>query len=194
MTRKKARKTDSHKTAKKVSGSRSTATGEAQKTSAQFDEAFRRGTRLLHQGKAQESVPYLEQAHQINPDSADIVINLGGAYIMTKKFSNAVAVLSPASQNWPNNSRIWINLGAAHLGNPVLARREDQETAIAALKHALEIDPAAPSVAYNIGLIYRDMGETDKAIYWFGQAVIHNPTDKDARSLLARLESSDAAN
>ena len=156
---------------------------------AQFNKAFRRGTQLLHQGRVQESVPYLEQAHDLRQDNADVAINLGGAYILTKKFRKAVAVLEPASQEWPENAQIWINLAAAYLGNPVLARAEDQKRAISAFEHALEIDPTAPSVAYNIGLIYRDMGEVDMAIHWFRQAVKNNPADKDARSLLNRLES-----
>lgn len=153
-----------------------------------FNEAFRRGTQMLHQGQAKESVPYLEQAYTLQPDNVDAAINLAGAYILSKKFSKAVGVLEPASREQPDHSQLWINLGAAYLGNPVLAREEEQVKAIAAFEHALQIDPIAPSVAYNIGLIYRDMGESDKAIHWFRQAVKHNPADKDARSLLNRLE------
>ena len=60
--------------------------------------------------------------------------------------------------------------------------------AISAFKQALEIDPVATSVAYNIGLVYRDKGESDMAMHWFRQAVKHNPADRDARNLLNRLE------
>ena len=153
-----------------------------------FNETFRRGTKLLHQGRASESVAYLEQAFRLQPGNVDAVINLGGAYIMTKKFSKAVDILEPASRERPDHVQVWINLGAAYLGNPVLARQEEQDRAISAFERALEIDPVAPSVAYNIGLVYRDKGEADRAIHWFRQAIKHNPTDKDARNLLNKLE------
>ena len=156
-------------------------------TKQEFEMAFKRGTTLLHQGQAAKSVPYLEQAFTLQPDNFDAAINLSGAYILTKKFKKAVATLEPVSVKMPDHARVWINLGAAYLGNPVLARVEEQEKAISAFEHALEVDPTAPSVAYNIGLIYRDRKETDKAIYWFDQAVKNDPRDKDARSLLRKL-------
>lgn len=154
-----------------------------------LEAAFRQGTTLLQQGLAMESVPYLEQALALQPDGTDVAINLSGAYIMTKKFNKAVAILEPVSRQMPDHSKVWINLGAAYLGNPVLAREVDQEKAIFAFERALEIDPIAPSVAYNIGIIYRDRRETEKAIHWFHQAVRTNPRDKDAIGLLRRLES-----
>ena len=154
----------------------------------EFEAAFQQGTTLLHKGLAMESVPYLKQAFALHPDDIDVAINLGGAYIMTKKFKKAVAILEPVSRQMSDHSKVWINLGAAYLGNPVLAREVDQEKAIFAFERALEIDPTAPSVAYNIGMIYRDRRETDKAIHWFHQAVIHDPKDKDAIGLLRRLE------
>jgi tetratricopeptide (TPR) repeat protein len=154
----------------------------------EFEAVFLQGTTLLHQGRAKEAVPYLEQAFALDPDDMDVAINLGGAYIMTKKFNKAVTILEPASRQMPDHSKVWINLGAAYLGNPVLARDVEQEKAIFAFERALEIDPIAPSVAYNIGLVYRDRKETEKAIHWFHQAVNHDPRDKDALRLLRRLE------
>ena len=108
---------------------------------------------------------------------------------MTKKFKKAEAILEPLSEQYPDHAKIWINLGAAYLGNPVLARSAEQERAIFAFEQALKVDPIAPSVAYNIGLVYRDRKDVDQAAYWFKQAIKHNPNDKDARSLLGRLES-----
>ena len=153
-----------------------------------FQELFKSGTELLHQGKDAAAVPYLEKAHEMRPQGLDAGINLAGAYILTKKFKKAVLILEPLSEHNPDNPMIWTNLGAAYLGNPVLAKDEDQLRAIAAFEHALEINPAAPSVAYNIGLIYRDRGEYDEAIEWFQKAVQHNPQDQHARSMVAKLQ------
>jgi tetratricopeptide (TPR) repeat protein len=153
-----------------------------------FEELFRKGTEILHQGKAKDAIPFLELAHKMEPQDVDAGVNLAGAYILSKKFKKAVAVLEPFSETNPDNPMIWINLGAAFLGNPVLARNEEQQRAITAFERALELHPTAPSVAYNLGLIYRDRQEYDKAVEWFEKAVQHNPRDQHARNILAKLE------
>lgn len=122
----------------------------------------------------------------MNPDHFDAALNLSGAYILTKKFKQAVKILSSHEQA-PPNAMVWTNLGAAYLGNPILARDEEQLQAIAAFKQALAIDPIAPNVAYNIGLIYRDRREYALAISWFQRAVQANPNDQDARNLIEKL-------
>jgi tetratricopeptide (TPR) repeat protein len=83
---------------------------------------------------------------------------------------------------------VYVNLGAAYLGNPVLATSEQQLQAIRAFEQALELDPAAPSVHYNLGLIFVDRGETDLALAAFRAAVQVNPFDSDAQLWLRKLE------
>jgi tetratricopeptide (TPR) repeat protein len=117
----------------------------------------------------------------------DATINLSGALILQGNFKKALTILEPLSEREPNNPMIWTNLGAAYLGNPVLARDEDQKRAIAAFKRALVIRPASPHAAYNIGLIYRDRKENEEAAKWFRQAIRDDPNDRHARSLLDRL-------
>lgn len=154
-----------------------------------FDDLFVNGTDLLHQGKAAQATPFLEKAHDLQPQAVDVGINLAGAYILTKKFKRAVMILEPISEENPNHPMIWTNLGAAYLGNPVLANDEEQLRSIAAFERALAFDPVSPSVAYNIGLIYRDRREYEKAIEWFQKAVQHNPRDQHARNILETLKS-----
>jgi tetratricopeptide (TPR) repeat protein len=103
-------------------------------------------------------------------------------------------VLEAAVQLAPGNAMVWTNLGAAYLGNPALATDEQQLQAIAAFDRALELNPAAPNVAYNIGLIYRDRGETLQAIAYFERALQANPNDSDARRLLHKLRKIEKGN
>ncbi len=63
-----------------------------------------------------------------------------------------------------------------------------QLKALDAFNRALALDPYAPNVEYNIGLIHRDRGELDLAINAFKRALATNPHDRDARSLIERLE------
>lgn len=152
-----------------------------------LQHVLRAGTALLEQGKASDALPYLKEAHELAPDNFDAAFNLSGAFILAGKFSKAVPILEGLSEREPDNAMIWTNLGAAYLGNPVLAVSRHQQKAIDAFKRALEIDPKATSVAYNIGLIYRDRDEREKAIYWFREALKADPRDQDARRILARL-------
>lgn len=159
---------------------------------AEFEAAFSRGTQLLHRHKPQEALPFLEKAFRLDKQHIDAGINLGGAYILTQQFRKAVEVLEPLSRQAPQHVMVWINLGAAYLGNPVLARDEEQLKAIEAFEKALDLNPAAPSVAYNLGLIYRDRQEIGQAIHWFRRAIQANPNDRDAHVLLSRLTGEDA--
>lgn len=153
----------------------------------QFRESLIQGTRLLHQRKPADALPFLERAHKLKPDHPDAALNLGGAYIMAGRHKLAVAVLERAVAHTPDNAQLWINLGAAYLGNPITATDERQQRALAAFHRALEIDPLAHSVAYNIGLIHRDRGEIALAVAAFRRAVLADPNDRDAQRMLEKL-------
>jgi tetratricopeptide (TPR) repeat protein len=153
----------------------------------QFRDSMTQGTRLLSQRKPNDALPFLERAHKLKPDNPDAALNLGGAYIMAGKHKLAVVILESAVARTPGNAQLWINLGAAYLGNPITATDERQRRALAAFNRALEIDPLAHSVAYNIGLIHRDRGEIELAIAAFRRAVLADPYDRDAQRMLEKL-------
>ncbi len=159
-----------------------------QKNDLKFDALFRRGSELLHRGKVNNAVTFLQKAYSLKPEHFDVTLNLSGAYILTKKFKQAAALLESLREQAPENVMVWTNLGAAYLGNPILARDDEQLRAIAAFKQALVLDAVAPNVAYNIGLIYRDRHEYAVAIDWFKRALQTNPHDQDARNLIAKLQ------
>jgi len=160
---------------------------EKAKTQVRARRLLNRGAELLEQGKAQEAVAFLEQALQLDSESVPALINLGGAYVMAGRHLDAVPLLEAARDQEPQNAMIWINLGAAYLGNPILASAEQQMRAIKAFETALELNPAAPNVHYNLGLIFLDRKETDLATAAFRRAVQVNPFDRDARNWLHKL-------
>jgi len=153
----------------------------------EYFKLLRRGTRALRNGRISEATRLLEQAYELNSTDGDIILNLGGAYILSKQFSKAVAILEPLSEREPDNPMVWTNLGAAYLGNPVLATSEKQQRAIGAFKLAIALNPKAPNVAYNLGLIYRDRKEIEQALYWFQRALEANPDDRDAQYYIRKL-------
>jgi tetratricopeptide (TPR) repeat protein len=141
----------------------------------------------MHQRQADKAITPLEQAHALEPRHAEAALNLSGAYILTGRFAKAVPILEELARQQPDNPGVWTNLGAAYLGNPVLAGDEQQQRAIAAFERALALDPVAPHVAYNLGLIYRDRREREAAVFWFRRALQANPHDRHALSVLQRL-------
>jgi tetratricopeptide (TPR) repeat protein len=147
-----------------------------------------RGAEYLRSGEVHNAVSALRRAYEMLPDDVPTAINLGGAYIMQKQFAKAIPILEQALEQEPENEMIWINLGAAYLGNPVLAQAEEQLKAIEAFERAIDINPIAPSVHYNLALIHRDRGEMEQAKTRFRQAIQANPHDRDAHRALARLE------
>ncbi len=187
MAKNKAKKKRQVHKAKTTSQEKTAPSTTSSNSEAAFTQAFNSGTQLLHGGQVEAAIPLLETAVSLNPTHINAGLNLGGAYILSKKFSKAVTVLEPVSVMAPDHAMVWTNLGAAYLGNPVLATDEEQLKAIDAFHRALGINPIAPNVAYNLGLIYRDRQDDQKAIYWFEQAIKHDPTDQDARSMLQKL-------
>ena len=95
--------------------------------------------------------------------------------------------LEPLSKQEPENPRGGPNQGAANWRNPVIGTGDKQQKAIASFKQAVELNPKAPHVAYNLGLIYRDRKETEQALHWFGRALEANPNDKDASNFIEQL-------
>jgi tetratricopeptide (TPR) repeat protein len=147
-----------------------------------------RGAELLQRGNVQEALAVLEEAYGLMPDDVPTGINLGGACVLSKRYRRAIGVLERARDQEPDNEMIWVNLGAAYLGNPILAQDSEQLDAIAAFERALEINPVAQNVHYNLGLIHRDRGEIEQAMNRFQQAVQANPLDQHARAALQNLQ------
>jgi len=116
-----------------------------------------------------EAADQLEQAWRLDSTLVEIAINLGGAYVMQGRHDKAVRVLEEASRREPHNVMIWINLGAAYLGHLEKSDEEGQLKAIQAFERALSLDPTAPSVNYNLGLIYKERGEKERAAAHFGE-------------------------
>jgi len=139
------------------------------------------GARLLYAGQAAEAIPLLQRARQLAPDEIGAAINLAGAYILAGKQRLAVPILEEACRQEPDNVMLWTNLGAAYLDRPPYVTPEGQAKAMQAFERALTLDPNAPHVSYNLGLICKDRDELELALAHFRNALRANLQDRDAQ-------------
>ncbi len=147
----------------------------------EFRRVLYEGALLLRQNRPQDALEKLLPLYEAAPTNLDVAINLGGAYILLAKWNKATRVLSKAAELHPDNAMIWSNLAAAHLGRLELSGPRQQERAIEAYARALSIDPTAPNVNYHLGLIYKDRRDLEAARAQFEQAVVVDPSDRDAQ-------------
>lgn len=58
-----------------------------------------------------KSIKYLDQAYNLKPNDADIIINLTTALSLNKQFTESIDILKNAIQYSPNNAQYYLNLG-----------------------------------------------------------------------------------
>lgn len=149
------------------------------------------GAQLLSERRPGEAIAPLMKVHEMDPDNVVAQINLGGAYILQGKHKQAVPFLERAAKLEPDNAMVWMNLAAAYLGKLPFATREMQDRSITAFKHALALDPRAPHVNYNLGLIYLERNDFEQAALYFYAALETDPNDRDAETWLDRIRRGD---
>jgi tetratricopeptide (TPR) repeat protein len=146
------------------------------------------GARLLAARRSGDAIVKLAEAWELDSQNVAVAINLGGAYILQGKHDRAIPALEAAALLEPENAMVWSNLAAAYLGKLPLATPERQQKAIDAYERALALDARAPHVHYNLGLIYLERDEPLRAAAHFRGALEIDPSDRDARYWLDKIE------
>jgi len=85
----------------------------------------------------------------------------------------------------PGRPGIHFRMGRTLLSQPQTANSQDD--ALKEFEQELQIDPTNAIAAYEVGEIYRKMGQFDKAQEFFGDALEHYPDFEEARIGLARV-------
>ena len=148
------------------------------------------GARLLAAKRPGEAAEILSEAWELDPQNAAAAINLGGALILQGKHERAIPALETAARLEPDNPMAWVNLAAAYLGKLPFATQEQQDRAIAAFERAVALNPRTPHVHYNLGLIYLERDNPGRAADYFRDALDTDPTDRDAKHWLDRINRS----
>jgi ribosomal protein S12 methylthiotransferase accessory factor len=146
---------------------------------------FYMGTRLLSMGQPGKALPLLEKARQLDPPAQDIpsiYSYLGVAHKEMGSWEKALEVLKQGETYDKERTDIYNLMGFCHF------KLKQHEQAIDCFARVLDLNPGSAIDYANIGSNYRDMGDKDKAIYFYEVALSIDPTIDFAREHLERLK------
>ena len=144
---------------------------------------------LLAQHRPGEAVPLLIKARELDPGNAAAAINLGGAYILQGKHKQAAPVLEDAV---PARARQRDGLdqpGSGLSRQAAVCDDRDAGQSDRRIQVRARLDPRAPHVNYNLGLIYLERQDVEQAALHFYAALETDPNDRDAARWLAKIRS-----
>ncbi len=146
---------------------------------------FYMGTSLLSMGQPEKALPFLENAQQLNPPAQDIpsiCSYLGVAHKEMGSWEKALEILKQGETYDRERTDIYNLMGFCHF------KLKQHEQAIENFARVLELNPSSAIDYANIGSNYREMGEKDKAIYFYKVALSIDPSIEFARENLERLK------
>ena len=122
----------------------------------------------------------------IDPRFDQTYMLLADFYERRELFDKSIAILEQGLEYLPNRPQLYSYLGVAK------ARTGDFQGAIDANLVVLETQPGNLGAMRNIAILYRDLGDMDKAIEWAEQAVASTPANstdelRNQRNLAAQL-------
>ena len=146
---------------------------------------FYMGTCLLSMGQPSKALPLLEKARQLDPPAQDIpsiCSYLGIAHKELGSWEKALEVLKQGETYDNERTDIYNLMGFCHF------KLKQHEQAIDCFARVLDLNPGSAIDYANIGSNYREMGDKDKAIYFYEVALSIDPTIDFAREHLERLK------
>ena len=95
---------------------------------------------------------------------SEATIAAAAARLQAQDSAGASRILEAVTEREPSNGRAWRLLGVAY------QRHKELDKALGAYRKALEIDPAAAQVFYNIATAYAQKLDAEAAFEWLGKA------------------------
>lgn len=146
---------------------------------------FYMGTRLLSLGQPEKALPLLEKAYQLEPPEQDIpsiCSYLGVAHKDMGEWEKALEILKQGESYDQERTDIYNLMGFCHF------KLKQHQKAIENFARVLDLNPSSAIDYANIGSNYREMGEKDKAIYFYEVALSIDPSIDFARESLEKLK------
>ena len=176
------------------------------------DTRFAAGQLAEAQGNIDNAITQYREAVKLEPKHLDAMFRLGGLYVQTRRFDEAVATWQRYLKATDHSPQAYSNLALCYesAGRPaeaekayqagiakdpnnqacrvnyglMLARRNQVDAATAQLSTVLP--PAA--VHYNLGAVCEQQGRPDEAKAYYKKALELDPKLRDARARLSALK------
>lgn len=145
----------------------------------QFDQL--EGALLLHEGKLEEAMEYLQRAQQADPRQPMLHVRIGRTYLRMKKPDEAERAFRKALT-------IDVDSPDAHLGLAIaFAQQKEWMDAAEASLRAVGLRFFYPRAHYQLGVALMELGEFDRAAEALEVCVAQAPGTKRAHLLLSEL-------
>jgi tetratricopeptide (TPR) repeat protein len=171
--------------------------GQAQ-NAQDFERLFARALELQQAGDTLGAIDTYKAALTIAPNNADVLSNLGAAYVRLGQFDDAIAQYESALRSDPGNSTVRLNLALAYYksGRP--------NQAIPQLKRVLASDPDARNAYLIIADCYLQTGQDREVVallkprerlfendlayaYLLGTALLHTDDAAEGQKYIDRI-------
>ena len=156
---------------------------------------------LHKQNKLNDSIAIYNEVIKLTPTNPEVYVNLAIAQGQNKNYDAALATLNTANTKFPNNAEV------SNAIKSINAQSTDEKLEIAAnyynnkdyqnaINEYLKIKPATSDTMLGVASAYQNMGDTDKAIEYYKQALNLAPSNSDIAYYIAALyaEKEDTAN
>ena len=146
---------------------------------------FYMGLCLLSLGQPKKALNHLERARDLDPQAQDIpsiYSYLGVAHKDMGSWDKALEVLKQGEAYDNERTDIYNLMGFCHF------KLKQHEQAIENFARVLDLNPGSAIDYANIGSNYRELGDKEKAIYFYEVALSIDPSIDFARENLERLK------
>lgn len=147
---------------------------------------------LHKQNKLTDSIALYNEVIKLEPDNAEVYVNLAIAQGQNKNYDNAIAILNTAKSKFPNNSQIIdaiksINAQATDEKLELAANYFNNKDYQNAANEYLKIQPATSDTMLGAASAFQNLGDNDKAIQYYKEAFKLAPTNSDIAYYIAAL-------
>jgi len=131
---------------------------------------------MIDTAAAAQSIATLERAHEANPDSVRVALNLGDAYFAAERYDDAATVYERALAIDPGHPSASVRMAM------VWHARGDDERAIRAIERVITALPDYQEAHYDLALIRFSRQETAAAREAWVHAAEIDPTSRIGRA------------
>lgn len=144
-----------------------------------------RGMVLFYRGIFSSSLDNFFKALEYDPESPEILNNIGQTYSRMNESDKAEEYFKKAIEVFPDFSECFNNLSLLYMNN------DKYELAVENLKKAVDMFPDFADAYINLGNAYKAMNKTSEAISSWNKALEINPFNEDAKENLKLYKEGD---